>query len=781
MTSHQRAAALPKRRRSKRRRLLASAIAVSAMACGLYSPVQASDTGDEASLLSQFSVPIGPNEGSAGPRVTVPSLLGRPLRLGPVASPIPGDRSRAWCVQLELTRPDVGISVVTRSLGGAGSSPYPELALTVPEAAWLLDAYGHGSDAWTNAAIASLMHANFEQDSAGIHREDSIREVVEAIQVYEGGVIYTTARQLVVQARAHASVQPGTLHVTSDNLVTTLSGQHARSGEVSNIGAVSADGEWMTGINLEVTLEGPAVFDETGSSVWNGTSESSPRSLAWTATGYGEVTVSSTLAGLSSESLTMYEAGGQAQNTLVYPSGQTRDIPGSRERFGVAKDFQPLLTSNVGESKVVDKGGPLTDTLTVAADPSYKNPEWMMAGGEPVPVTFEGTAYFSGEAMPVESAGPPPEAEVIGHATVVAQGPGVYQASVEGIDRSGYVTWVWDMKKDTQGDYSLLVAGDWHDGYGLAPETASVRYEIAVDTAAFVRDTKSGMYLVDDVFVTGFPANHPQFTGGSGFGPDRSTLTQSLYFFAEGMDVTDDDLGSAVLIGSTTLPARNGYHPSVGSTDFLIGSDPARGTYVFVTEFEGDDRVRPYRSSVTDRSEQFVVGPETPHLTTTLTGPEEGKVIVPDGPVLLTDTVCYDGVVPAKEYLLTGTLMDKVTGEAIMLDGKPVVSTVPLTPTEASGCADVVFTVDSAHLAGRSTVAFEQLSDDGVVIAVHTDINDAGQTVRFSEETPPSVPPETSGELPKTGASPLGIAAASLGLLAAGLVIKSLVRRKSVR
>lgn len=76
------------------------------------------------------------------------------------------------------------------------------------------------------------------------------------------------------------------------------------------------------------------------------------------------------------------------------------------------------------------------------------------------------------------------------------------------------------------------------------------------------------MYLVDDVFVTGFPANHPQFTGGSGFGPDRSTLTQSLYFFAEGMDVTDDDLGSAVLIGSTTLPARNGYHPSVGSTGF---------------------------------------------------------------------------------------------------------------------------------------------------------------------------------------------------------------------
>lgn len=68
--------------------------------------------------------------------------------------------------------------------------------------------------------------------------------------------------------------------------------------------------------------------------------------------------MSSTLAGLSSESLTMYEAGGQAQNTLVYPSGQTRDIPGSRERFGVAKDFQPLLTSNVGEPKVVEGGRP---------------------------------------------------------------------------------------------------------------------------------------------------------------------------------------------------------------------------------------------------------------------------------------------------------------------------------------------------------------------------------------------------------------------------------------
>lgn len=90
-----------------------------------------------------------------------------------------------------------------------------------------------------------------------------------------------------------------------------------------------------------------------------------------------------------------------------------------------------------------------------------------MAGGEPVPVTFEGTAYFSGEAMPVESAGPPPEAEVTGMPPWWRRGLGCIRLRWR-VLIVRYVTWVWDMKKDTQGDYSLLVAGDWHDGYGLA-------------------------------------------------------------------------------------------------------------------------------------------------------------------------------------------------------------------------------------------------------------------------------------------------------------------------
>lgn len=59
-------------------------------------------------------------------------------------------------------------------------------------------------------------------------------------------------------------------------------------------------------------------------------------------------------------------------------------------------DFQPLATSNVSEFKVVDDGI-IGDTLTVFADPDYGDGEWLLLDGEPVPVTFKGTAYYHGE------------------------------------------------------------------------------------------------------------------------------------------------------------------------------------------------------------------------------------------------------------------------------------------------------------------------------------------------------------------------------------------------
>ena len=96
----------------------------------------------------------------------------------------------------------------------------------------------------------------------------------------------------------------------------------------------------------------------------------------------------------------------------------------------------------------------------------------------------------------------------------------------------------------------------------------------------------------------------------------------------------------------------------------------------------------------------------------------------------LTDTVEYKHLVPGKEYVLKGVLMNKATGKALELDGKEITSEVKFTPEHPSGTVDVLFTFDSKFIKTETQiVAFEYLYKDGKELTTHTDIEDEGQTV----------------------------------------------------
>ena len=107
--------------------------------------------------------------------------------------------------------------------------------------------------------------------------------------------------------------------------------------------------------------------------------------------------------------------------------------------------------------------------------------------------------------------------------------------------------------------------------------------------------------------------------------------------------------------------------------------------------------------------------------------------------VVISDTVTYTNLVPGKEYTLKGTLIDKTastSSETVKLldaDGKEIVVTKKFTPKSADGTVVVDFTVDGSLLAGRKTVVFETLKEENKTLAVHTDINDEGQTVKTPE------------------------------------------------
>lgn len=126
-----------------------------------------------------------------------------------------------------------------------------------------------------------------------------------------------------------------------------------------------------------------------------------------------------------------------------------------------------------------------------------------------------------------------------------------------------------------------------------------------------------------------------------------------------------------------------------------------------------------------------VTNEEGPHIETTLTD-EEGEHIVPatDETFALVDTVAYANLEPGKTYELTGTLMDHGTGEALPY-AEPV--TTSFTPASESGTTEVTFTVTDLPSSVKRIVAFESLKEEGKEIAVHADIEDEGQSVRFSE------------------------------------------------
>ena len=125
-----------------------------------------------------------------------------------------------------------------------------------------------------------------------------------------------------------------------------------------------------------------------------------------------------------------------------------------------------------------------------------------------------------------------------------------------------------------------------------------------------------------------------------------------------------------------------------------------------------------------------------PHgRTTALDAESQSHTAMPDEEVEIVDTVYYYGLIPGKEYTMTGTLMivkDKEAEECVV-NGEVITETVTFTPEEADGTVDVIFKFDGSKLKGEKTVVFEECDYEGVKIFAHADIEDEDQTIRFPE------------------------------------------------
>ncbi len=118
-------------------------------------------------------------------------------------------------------------------------------------------------------------------------------------------------------------------------------------------------------------------------------------------------------------------------------------------------------------------------------------------------------------------------------------------------------------------------------------------------------------------------------------------------------------------------------------------------------------------------------------LETTATDAEDDdKYIEVNQEVKLKDTIDYC-VKPNTDFLVKGILMDKSTGEPLLVNGETVESSTKLRSETECGQTEMVFTFDASKLGGKELVVFETLYYKDDIITKHDDIDDLGQTVEI--------------------------------------------------
>ena len=145
-------------------------------------------------------------------------------------------------------------------------------------------------------------------------------------------------------------------------------------------------------------------------------------------------------------------------------------------------------------------------------------------------------------------------------------------------------------------------------------------------------------------------------------------------------------------------------------------------TVVFEDMYHNDKLVATH-SDITDINQTI----DYPNIHTKADVKQIGKL--KDGNITIVDKVFYKNLTIGKVYTVKGKLMDKATGQPLIVNGKEVTAEKTFTATRNAGSIDIEFTLPAKALQGKTTVVYEDMYNDGVKIATHSDITDSNQTV----------------------------------------------------
>lgn len=387
---------------------------------------------------------------------------------------------------------------------------------TKPDAqrlAWLADRYNGDRDDLTQAAIAGLIHQKLDpmgnEYLSGLRQLGWADETSWDAYTAKMNSLWTeavngTPKDLDMQYRYTTGKRKG--------LVTPS--------------IMNGNGVEIAGIQYTVTLEGPAVFDQTGTNTISGTTTNEAIHLSWTATGNGKVT--STVQHKIPKA-TRLESLNQDLMGPTDPQTVSKNI-----QFEVLNNFKPTIQSDQSDHRI-EYGHAPEDDLTWHVDPT--GGDWIQGAT----IKSTGTLYYFAK-KPVEGRTTVKDGVKAATATVagdrdgatshvdassIAMDPGFVKAhpgaTPSSLPATGWYTWVWEITpgmQDANMRQYLSPDYDWSDNVLEAETTLHVR-----GMQPTITSSVSAAYRTDQSKVTGADGiERPAVQIGSAAASDRTDV-----------------------------------------------------------------------------------------------------------------------------------------------------------------------------------------------------------------------------------------------------------------
>lgn len=241
--------------------------------------------------------------------------------------------------------------------------------------------------------------------------------------------------------------------------------------------------------------------------------------------------------------------------------------------------------------------------------------------------------------------------------------------------------------------------------------------------------------------------------------------------------VMDKETGKSLVIDGKEVTASGKFTAKTPNgkqdVEFTFDTTGLDGKKLVVFEsMTADNKEVATHVDINDEEQTIEVDKKTPEIGSTATDKaDKDKTLANNQKVTVNDEVAYKGLVVGKEYTVTGKLMDKETGKALLVDGKEVTGTAKFVAKTPDGKVNVEFKFNTTGLENKELVAFESVKIGEKVIATHADLNDKGQTVKVNKpETP--LPQTGSENYQSKGLLGLALAGVSAFLVSAYSIIK---------